>query len=307
MLSYPDINPVAFSLLSEPIALGDMAIGPFRVHWYGIMYLFAFASAWMIALYRAQLSEKLHWPNKIAPSHVENLVTYCAFGVILGGRLGYVFFYNFNHFLQEPLMLFRVWEGGMSFHGGLLGVIIAMFIYARKAEWSFVSLMDFVAPCVPTGLFFGRLGNFIGQELWGRVSDVPWAMVFPKAMDPVGIARHPSQLYEAFLEGVVLFAIVFWFSSKPRPRGTVSGIFLLGYSSFRFFVEFFREPDLGIGFDLLGWMTRGQLLCVPMFLLGVWLFVDAYYLKKLIPQTIPSFGSDPKKSDSKIKKNKAKK
>jgi phosphatidylglycerol---prolipoprotein diacylglyceryl transferase len=284
MLSYPAIDPVAFSILSGPIKLGNLSIGPFHVHWYGIMYLLAFASAWAILLYRARLSEKLHWPNKMAPAHVENLITYGAFGVILGGRIGYVFFYNLNHFLQEPLMLFRVWEGGMSFHGGLIGVIVSMFIYARKINYSFVSLMDFIAPAVPLGLGFGRLGNFIGQELWGRVSDVPWAMVFPKAMDPAGIARHPSQLYQAFLEGLVLFIIVFWFSSKPRLRGTVSGIFLLCYASFRFFVEFFREPDEGI--DLLGWMTRGQLLCVPMFLLGIWLFVDAYYLKKSIPEII---------------------
>ena len=151
-----------------------------------------------------------------------------------------------------------------------------MFIYARRINKNFVSLMDFVAPAVPLGLGFGRLGNFIGQELWGRVSDAPWAMVFPKALDPEGIARHPSQLYQAFLEGLVLFLIVFWFSAKPRLRGVVSGVFLIGYSTFRFLVEFVREPDQGIGFDLLGWMTRGQLLCIPMFILGAGLIIYAY-------------------------------
>ncbi len=260
MLQYPDIDPIAISL------------GPVNVHWYGIMYLCAFVSAWAIGMYRAK------GPNAIiSREQVENMITYGAFGVILGGRVGYVFFYNVEYFLSDPLWLFRVWEGGMSFHGGLLGVIIAMFIYARRIHKNFVSLMDFVAPVVPLGLGFGRLGNFIGQELWGRVSDAPWAMVFPKAMDPEGVARHPSQLYQAFLEGLVLFLIVFWFSAKPRPRGVVSGVFLMGYSTFRFLVEFVREPDQGIGFDLLGWMTRGQLLCIPMFVLGLGLIIYAYF------------------------------
>lgn len=269
MLQYPDLNPIAFTIPIGPITLGDMTIGPFNVHWYGIMYLLAFASAWLIAMHRAKA------PNAVVnKNQVENLITYGAFGVILGGRFGYVVFYNFEQWLQDPLWLFRVWEGGMSFHGGLIGVIVAMMIYAYRINRPFISLMDFVAPIVPLGLGFGRLGNFVGQELWGRVSDAPWAMVFPKAMDPEGIARHPSQLYQAFLEGLVLFLIVYWFSAKPRPRGAVSGIFLIGYSIFRFSVEFVREPDKGI--DLIGWMTRGQLLCVPMFLLGLGLLVYAY-------------------------------
>lgn len=271
MLQYPDLNPIAFTIPIGPISLGGITIGPLNVHWYGIMYLLAFASAWMIAMYRAKSPTAA-----INKAQVENLITYGAFGVILGGRFGYVMFYNFDQFLRDPLWLFRVWEGGMSFHGGLIGVIVAMMIYAYRINRSFISVMDFVAPIVPLGLGFGRLGNFIGQELWGRVSDAPWAMVFPKAMDPLGIARHPSQLYQAFLEGLVLFVILFWFSAKPRPRGAVSGVFLLGYSAFRFGVEFVREPDQGIGFDLMGWMTRGQLLCVPMFLLGLGLLVYAY-------------------------------
>lgn len=269
MLQYPDLDPIAFTIPIGPLSLGDMTIGPFNVHWYGIMYLLAFASAWLVAMRRAKA------PNAtVNQSQVENLITYGAFGVILGGRFGYVMFYNFEQWMNDPLWLFRVWEGGMSFHGGLIGVIVAMFIYSYRINRSFIIVMDFVAPTVPLGLFFGRLGNFIGQELWGRVSDVPWAMVFPKAMDPAGIARHPSQLYQAFLEGLVLFAIVFWFSAKPRPRGAISGVFLIIYSIFRIGVEFVREPDQGV--DLIGWMTRGQLLCVPMFILGVGLLIYAY-------------------------------
>lgn len=257
MLQYPDIDPVAFSL------------GSFKVHWYGIMYLFAFVSAWLVAMHRAKQPGAL-----INKAQVENLITYGAFGVILGGRFGYVVFYNFDYWLTDPLWLFRVWEGGMSFHGGLLGVIVAMMIYAKRVDRSFIGLMDFVAPMVPLGLGFGRLGNFIGQELWGRVTDVPWAIVFPKAMDPEGVGRHPSQLYQACLEGLLLFIIVFWFSAKPRPRGAISGIFLIAYGSFRFATEFVREPDKGVA--LVGWMTRGQLLCLPMFAVGLGLLIYAY-------------------------------
>lgn len=257
MLHYPDIDPVAFS------------IGSFKVHWYGIMYLFAFVSAWLVAMHRAKQPGAL-----INKTQVENLITYGAFGVILGGRFGYVLFYNFDYWLTDPLWLFRVWEGGMSFHGGLIGVIVAMMIYARRIDRPFIGLMDFVAPMVPLGLGFGRLGNFIGQELWGRVTDVPWAVVFPKAMDPEGVGRHPSQLYQACLEGLLLFIIVFWFSAKPRPRGAVSGVFLLLYAGFRFFTEFVREPDRGVA--LVAGMTRGQLLCLPMFVVGLGLLVYAY-------------------------------
>lgn len=271
MLQYPDINPIAFTLLKDPLQVGGLTLGPLSVHWYGIMYLCAFMSAWLLAIYRAGSPQ-----SPVSKAQVENLITYGAFGVILGGRCGYVLFYNFEKWLVDPLWLFRVWEGGMSFHGGLIGVTVAMFIYARRINRSFFSITDFVAPIVPLGLGFGRLGNFIGQELWGRVSDVPWAMVFPKAMDPAGVARHPSQLYQAFLEGLVLFILVFWFSAKPRPRCAVSGVFLIGYSLFRFAVEFVREPDQGIGFDVMGWMTRGQLLCIPMFVLGIGLLVYAY-------------------------------
>lgn len=250
MLTYPDIDPVAFSL------------GPLKVHWYGLMYLFAFLLAIGVALTRSRKP----W-SPVKRSQVEDLIMYGAFGVILGGRFGYVVFYNFDKWLSDPLWLLRLWEGGMSFHGGLIGVLVALWLYARKIEQPFLAVADFAAPLVPIGLGLGRIGNFIGQELWGRPTDSPWGMVFPR--DPEGLARHPSQLYEAFLEGVVLFAILFWFSRKPRPAGTVGGLFLLLYGLFRFAVEFLREPDQHIQFDLFGWMTRGQILCIPMIVIGI--------------------------------------
>lgn len=257
MLTYPDLDPVAF------------ALGPLKVHWYGIMYLCAFASAWLVAIYRAGKPNAL-----LTKQQVENLISYGAFGVVLGGRLGYVLFYNIDYWLSDPLWLFRIWEGGMSFHGGLLGVIVAMFIYAHRIRVPYLSLMDFVAPLVPLGLGFGRLGNFIGQELWGRPTTQAWGMVFPK--DPEALVRHPSQLYQATLEGLVLFVVVFWFSRQPRPRGAVAGLFLLLYGLFRFLVEFVREPDQGIAL-LLGWMSRGQLLSLPLLALGIALIILAYW------------------------------
>lgn len=257
MLTHPDFDPIAFSL------------GPLAIHWYGIMYLLAFASAWFIAMHRAKKPGAV-----ITRSQVENLITYGAFGVVIGGRVGYVVFYNFDTWMRDPLWLFRVWEGGMSFHGGLVGVALAMLFYAHRIRITYLALTDFVAPIVPLGLGFGRLGNFIGQELWGRPTDVPWAMVFPN--DPEGLARHPSQLYQFALEGVVLFSIVFLFSRRPRPTGAVTGVFLIGYSLIRILVEFVREPDQHIQFDLYGWVTRGQILSVPMLLLGIGLLLWAY-------------------------------
>ena len=256
MLTYPDINPVAFSL------------GAFKVHWYGIMYLAAFASAWWMASKRC-----LRQDIGITVKQVEDLVIYGALGAVLGGRLGYVFFYNFEKWLGDPLWLFRLWEGGMAFHGGLLGVILAMFIYARKYNLHFLDVTDFIAPIVPLGLGFGRIGNFIGGELWGRPTDVPWGMVFPHVDD---LVRHPSRLYQAFLEGIVLFVILLWFSAKPRPRMAVSALFLIFYGIFRFLVEFVRQPDAHIPELILGWMSRGQLLSVPMIVIGMLLLVLAY-------------------------------
>ena len=258
MLTYPEIDPIA------------LAIGPLKIHWYGVMYLLAFASAWLLAMHRAKAPNAL-----INKAQVENLITYGAFGVIIGGRVGYVVLYQFETWMSDPLWLFRVWEGGMSFHGGLIGVIVAMLIYAHRIHKPYLALMDFIAPAVPLGLGFGRLGNFIGQELWGRVTDSRWGMIFPR--DPSGLPRHPSQLYQAALEGLVLFIILFWFSRKPRPRGAVCGLFLVFYAAFRFLVEFVREPDSHIGFDLLGWMTRGQLLSIPLFFLGIGLMIYAYW------------------------------
>ena len=202
------------------------------------------------------------------------MVFYSAMGVVLGGRIGYVLFYGGDRLLEDPLWALRVWEGGMSFHGGMLGVIFANWLYARSHELDYPRLLDFVAPLVPIGLGLGRLGNFIGQELWGRVTDAPWGMVFPS--DPLQLPRHPSQLYQFALEGMLLFVVLFWFSSKPRPRLAVGGVFMLGYGCARFIAEFFREPDSHIGFDLFGWMTRGQLLCVPMILFGLYLLYNAY-------------------------------
>jgi len=264
MLSYPDIDPVAFSL------------GPLTVHWYGIMYLLAIGSAWLIAQRRS-----LRADSPLSASQVEDLIVYGAFGVVLGGRFGYVFFYNFDRWLADPLWLLRVWEGGMSFHGGLLGVMLAIALYCRKIKVSYLATMDFVAPLVPLGLCFGRIGNFIGQELWGRVTDASWGMVFPKAGD--GLARHPSQLYQAFLEGLVLFAIVYWFSSKPRPKTAVAAVFLIFYGIFRFVVEFVRQPDAHLSESLwLGWMTRGQMLTIPMVIGGLALLIIAYARHKQV-------------------------
>ncbi|MEH6358258.1 MAG: prolipoprotein diacylglyceryl transferase [Pseudomonadales bacterium] len=256
MLTYPDIDPVALSL------------GPLQVHWYGLMYLLGFGAAWWLGQRRAA---QAHSP--LEPEHISDLIFYGALGVVVGGRAGYVLFYNFDRFLEDPLWLFYVWEGGMSFHGGLLGVIVALALYARKLDISFFAMMDFVAPLVPIGLGAGRLGNFIGGELWGRVSDAPWAMVFPGAGN---LARHPSQLYQFALEGLLLFVILWCYSSKPRPTMTVSGLFLMCYGLFRFVVEFVRQPDAHLNFIALDWMTMGQLLSMPMVLGGLLLFVVGY-------------------------------
>lgn len=265
MLTYPAIDPVA------------IAIGPVSVHWYGLMYVVALMAAWALGVYRAGRPGA-----PLSKAQIEDLIFYGAVGVILGGRFGYVFFYNFGAFLENPLWLFKVWEGGMSFHGGLLGVVVALLVYSRKIKKPFLTVMDFAAPLVPIGLGFGRVGNFIGQELWGRATDptAPWAMVFPK--DPEALARHPSQLYQAFLEGIVLFSIVFWFSRKPRPRAAVSSLFLIIYGMARFIVEFVREPDSHLKADLLfDWMTRGQLLSLPMIGLGLAIFVYVMFFQRV--------------------------
>ncbi len=253
MLRHPDIDPVAFS------------VGPLAVHWYGLMYLFAFGAAWWLARRRSRRADA-----PVTAAQVEDLVFLGALGVILGGRLGYVLFYGFDRLLVEPSWLFKVWEGGMSFHGGMLGVIAVAGYYAWRHQIHVGRLLDFAAPMVPVGLGLGRMGNFIGQELWGRVTDVPWAMVFPA--DPAQLPRHPSQLYQFALEGVVLFAVLWWYSARPRPTWTISALFLLFYGVFRFLVEFVREPDAQLGLLTFG-LTRGQELSLPMIVGGLFLFI----------------------------------
>ncbi len=257
MIPYPHIDPVA------------VALGPLKIHWYGLTYLAGLLFAWWLAVARSQRPD-----SPVQRQHIDDLIFYAALGIVLGGRLGYTLFYGWDRLVSDPSWLIRVWEGGMAFHGGLLGVIVALAFFARRNGIEFGRLADFVAPLAPVGLALGRLGNFIGQELWGRPTDSVFGMVFPN--DPLQLARHPSQLYQFALEGMLLFAVVLWFSRKPRPTWSVAGLFLLGYGCLRFTAEFFREPDAHIGFDAFGWLTRGQLLCVPMMGLGAWLLIMAY-------------------------------
>ena len=256
MLQHPQIDPVAIS------------IGPIDIHWYGVMYLFAFAACWYALRHRARKPGS-GWNAEM----VSDLLFYVALGVVLGGRVGYILFYNFPAFIDNPLVLFKVWQGGMSFHGGLLGVTLAMYLFARKTGKSIFVVADAVAMVVPLGLGSGRLGNFINGELWGRATDVPWGMVFAGAgPDP----RHPSQLYQFMLEGVVLFVILWVFSSRPRPPMSVTGMFLLCYGVFRFAVEFVRQPDEHLGFIAFDWLTMGQLLSIPMIIVGAIFIYMAY-------------------------------
>jgi phosphatidylglycerol:prolipoprotein diacylglycerol transferase len=273
---FVNFDPVAFS------------IGPLSVHWYGVMYLLGFAVFWKLGTMRAS-EPRYGWTAE----EVSDILFYGALGVVLGGRVGYILFYDLQYVIQDPHRIYQIWKGGMSFHGGLLGVLLAFVWFAHKTGRSFSQVADFIAPLVPPGLFFGRIGNFIGGELWGRVSDVPWAMIFPKALDPRNWdspdllalyqsgalndqARHPSQLYEAALEGLVLFVLLWWYSGKPRPRMAVSGLFLLGYGLFRGFVESFRQPDEHIGFLAGEWLTMGVLLSVPLVLVGLAMMVIAH-------------------------------
>ncbi|ASQ47367.1 prolipoprotein diacylglyceryl transferase [Legionella clemsonensis] len=252
MLVFPNIDPVAFS------------IGPLKVHWYGLMYLVGFVSAWLLALWRSK-HYQLSWTSE----QIGDLIFYAALGVIIGGRVGYMLFYNSEQFFTQPWILFKLWEGGMSFHGGLIGVAIALWLFSRKTKKPFLEVGDFIAPLVPLGLAAGRAGNFINGELWGRVTDVPWAMVFPNSD---GEPRHPSQLYELGLEGILLFIVVWWYASKPRPAGCVSAVFLIGYALCRLIAECFRQPDAQLGFLAFNWLTMGQLLSLPMLVIGLWLW-----------------------------------
>jgi phosphatidylglycerol:prolipoprotein diacylglycerol transferase len=257
MLPYPQIDPVA------------IAIGPLKIHWYGLMYLIGIGGAWLLASRRVQRFAPEWHKDKLS-----DLVFWVALGVILGGRLGYVLFYDFAAYLADPAKILRVWEGGMSFHGGLIGVLLAVWLFGRRNDKSFFALMDFIAPLVPIGLGAGRIGNFINAELWGKATDLPWAMIFPT--DPAQLPRHPSQLYQFALEGVALFVILWLYTRKPRPVMSVSGLFAVCYGVFRFIVEFVRVPDAQLGYLAFGWLTMGQLLCIPMVLIGAGMMVWAY-------------------------------
>lgn len=256
MILYPDINPVAIDL------------GVAKVHWYGLMYLFGFLAAWWIGNFRAK-QKNSGW-NK---DQVSDVIFYGAMGVILGGRIGYILFYNFDKFIENPVIILRIWEGGMSFHGGLLGVIAGLYLFARKSRKTYFEVNDFIAPMVPLGLGFGRLGNFINKELWGRPAEsvIPWAMDYGDH-----IARHPSSLYQALSEGLILFLIMFFYSRKSRPTMAVSALFIICYGTFRFITEFYRTPDDHLGFVMFDWMTKGQQLSIPMVIVGLVVFIYAY-------------------------------
>ena len=246
MLTYPDIDPVAFSL------------GPVKVHWYGLMYVLGFIAAWWLARRRAAQPGST-WK----PVDVDDLVFFAAIGVIVGGRLGWILVYGFSVLREDPLAILRVWEGGMSFHGGLAGVMIALALFARRRQRRIADVFDFTAPLTAPGLFFGRIGNFINGELWGKPTDLPWGMLVK------GEVLHPSQLYEAALEGLALFAVVWWFSARPRPRLAVAGLFLACYAVFRIAVEFVRVPDANLDYLAFGWLTMRQLLSLPVLAIGL--------------------------------------
>ncbi len=255
MLRYPEFDPIA------------LQVGPLAIHWYGLMYLLGFALAWLLGRWRIRAG-KTH----LTMRDLEDIIFFGVLGVILGGRLGYVLFYKPAYYLSHPLEIFYLWEGGMAFHGGLIGVIVMLYVFARKRGYRFLEVGDFVAPLIPLALAAGRMGNFINGELWGRPTDVPWGMVFPQSGD--GIARHPSQLYQMGLEGLLLFVIVWIFAHRSRPVGQVSAVFLMGYGFFRFVVEFTREPDSFLGL-LAGGLSMGQWLSIPMMLAGLALFIHS--------------------------------
>ncbi len=256
MLIHPQFDPVALQL------------GPLAIRWYGLMYLLAFALFLLLGRQRIKAGPQPGWTVK----ELDDLLFYGVLGVVLGGRLGYVLFYQPAHFLAHPLEILSVWQGGMAFHGGFLGVLVAMVLFARRTGKSWLAVTDFIAPLVPLGLGAGRIGNFINGELWGRPSDMPWAVVFPQIDS---IPRHPSQLYQFALEGLALFALLWLFSRKPRPTGAVSGLFLIGYGSFRFLAEFTREPDNFLGLLALN-LSMGQWLSLPMVIAGIAMLRWAY-------------------------------
>jgi phosphatidylglycerol:prolipoprotein diacylglycerol transferase len=292
-MTEPPVAPYLYQI--DPIALQfpefsvfGMTMHP-AVHWYGIMYLLAFATAWWLGRRRIRAGRL---PG-IDEAAFGDLLFYGMLGVILGGRLGYILFYDLSAYVEHPAQVFKIWEGGMSFHGGLVGVCVAAWLWARHHRLALSDVIDFVAPLAAPGLGFGRIGNFINGELWGKYTDAAWGVVFPHAEPQLAglttaqlqalqaggaldrYARHPSPLYQALLEGLVLFVVVWWFSSKPRPRHAVAGVFALLYGMFRFIVEFVRVPDAQLGYLAFGWLTMGQLLSLPLVALGVyWLWLS---------------------------------
>ena len=251
MFVHPQFDPVALQL------------GPFAIHWYGLMYLVAFVQILLLGRWVIHHRPWTKWDLKM----LDDVLFYGVIGTIVGGRLGYVLFYKPADYLANPVDILKVWEGGMSFHGGFLGVILALALFARRHQIRWLAVTDFIAPLVPLGLAAGRLGNFINGELWGRATDLPWGMVFPQA-DDGGIARHPSQLYQMAGEGLLLFVILWFYARKPRPVGAVSAVFLIGYGSLRFLAEFTREPDAFLGLLGMG-LSMGQWLSLPMIIAGV--------------------------------------
>jgi len=279
---HPQFDPVAFSL------------GSLSIHWYGIMYLLGFLAGQYLGIWRAGRDA---WRN-FTTDQVKDLLFYIVVGIIVGGRLGYVFFYHMDLFLQNPLYLLKINEGGMSFHGGFLGVAGAVILFAHNTKKTIFTVGDFVAPLVPPGILFGRFGNFINGELWGRETDVSWGMIFPQANDV--LVRHPSQLYQMAGEGFLLLVFLWWWSSKPRPRMSVSAMFMIGYGVLRTIAEFFRQPDEHIGYLMGGYLTQGMLLSLPMILIGAIMMVFAYRNPKF--ETVEAGQSGKKQTKKKAKK-----
>jgi phosphatidylglycerol---prolipoprotein diacylglyceryl transferase len=281
----------------NPIALG---LGPLQIHWYGITYALAFAACWFLGRIRIRQGRL---PG-VDEAGYGDLLFYCMLGVVLGGRIGYILFYDLSAYIAHPLDVFKVWQGGMSFHGGLLGVLFAAWMWSRRRRLHFFDVADFIAPMVPPGLGFGRIGNFINGELWGKFTHSDWGVIFPNAPELAGMpaaelrarfasgalapfARHPSPLYEATLEGLVMFVVLWWYSRTPRPRYRVAALFALMYGSFRFLVEFVRVPDAQLGYLAFGWLTMGQVLELPVIAFGLYCLWRSRNAPTLLPQPVP--------------------